>query len=566
MIYFSPKFTSFLVFRTDNTAQSLPLFTRALLLTIFHGLALPQKSMANKVTPMQQIRLLIQLLEKSYSLRAIAAELKLSRQPVTEYANRLKRSGLSWEQLRQLPDAELASIVYQPAVLPDFTDNIRRVEFNARLAYFQSELKRTGVTKLLLWQEYKAECPYHYQYTQFCILLKEAGKATQATMHLVHDPAAMVMVDFAGDKMQYVDKETGELIDCPVLVAVLPFSKYTFAMALPNASIPQVITAMNRCLLFFGGVPYSFKTDNMKQVVSKSCRYEPEFSAAMQQWALHNNITLLATRVAKPRDKGAVENEVKIAYQRIYAPLRDEQFTSINELNEAIIRQLHLHNQKLFQLKDHSRQQLFEQQEQSLLQPLPAASFVIKHQVLAKVQKNYHITLGENYHHYSVPYQFIGKKVSVVYDADHVEIYYLQQRIALHRRSYTKHGFTTTGTHMPDGHKSYAAQQGYTPAYFLAQAARIGPSVQQYMEQVLKSRAYTEQTYNACRGILRLNLEYGPERLQDACAWALTGAVFNYKTIQNILITKQDQRYGQQQPALFQLPEHPNLRGPDAYQ
>lgn len=515
---------------------------------------------------MQQIRLLIQLLEKGYSFRAIAAELKLSRQPVTEYAKRLKGSGLSWEQLRQLPDAELSAIVYQPAVLPDFTDNVRRIEFNTRLAYFQSELKRTGVTKLLLWQEYKAECPDHYQYTQFCILLKEASKVTQASMHLVHEPAAMVMVDFAGDKMRYVNKDTGELTDCPVLVAVLPFSKYTFAMALPNASIPQVIKAMNNCLTFFGGVPHSFKTDNMKQVVIKSCRYEPEFSAAMQQWAIHNNITLLATRVAKPRDKGAVENEVKIAYQRIYAPLRDNSFSSIHELNAAILRQLNLHNEKLFQLKDHSRKQLFEQQEQGLLQPLPAESFVIKHQVQAKVQKNYHITLGEDYHHYSVPYQYIGKKVSVVYDADDVEIYYQQQRIALHRRSYSKHGITTTGTHMPNGHQNYATQQGYTPAYFLAEAARIGPAVQQYMEQVLKSRAYTEQTYNACRGILRLSLEYSPERLQAACSWALTGAVFNYRTIQNILLSKQDQLYGQQPPNLFQLPEHPNLRGPDAYQ
>jgi hypothetical protein len=99
-------------------------------------------------------------------LRAIAAELKLSRQPVTEYAKRLKGAGLSWEQLRQLPDAELSAIVYQPAILPDFTDNVRRIEFNTRLAYFQSELKRTGVTKLLLWYEYKAECPDPYQYTQ----------------------------------------------------------------------------------------------------------------------------------------------------------------------------------------------------------------------------------------------------------------------------------------------------------------------------------------------------------------------------------------------------------------
>lgn len=175
-------------------------------------------------------------------------------------------------------------------------------------------------------------------------------------------------------------------------------------------------------------------------------------------------------------------------------------FYYLDELNMAISKQLALHNEKLFQLKDHSRLQLFEQQEKPLLNPLPAQAFVIKHQVLAKVQKNYHITLGENYHHYSVPYQFIGKQVSAVYDTDIVEIYDQHQRIALHRRSYKKHDFTTVSDHMPAGHQHFYQQQGWPPAYFLNQAMRIGPAVHQYMDEVLKARAFTEQTYNARPG------------------------------------------------------------------
>ena len=95
----------------------------------------------------------------------------------------------------------------------------------------------------------------------------------------------------------------------------------------------------------------------MKQIVTKSCRYEPVFTSSLQQWALHYNITLQATRVGKPKDKAAVENEVKIAYQRIYAPLRDEVYYSIEELNHAISKQLAMHNEKLFKLKDYSRLQ-----------------------------------------------------------------------------------------------------------------------------------------------------------------------------------------------------------------
>lgn len=522
--------------------------------------------MANQVIIMQQIRSILQLLEKGYSLRAISAQLGIARQAVTLYVNRLKGAAFTLEQLRQLDDAALSAIVYDPPAVVDYSGNSKRLEFNSRIPYFLNELKRTGVTRLLLWEEYSKECKDHFRYTQFCILLKEASKQTKATMHLVHKPAEMVMVDLAGDKMHYVDPFTGELIYCPVLICVLPFSKYSFAMALPDATIPEVIKALNACLQYFGGVPLSLKTDNMKQVVTKSCRYEPVFTEAMQQWALHYNITLLATRVAKPKDKGAVENEVKIAYQRIYAPLRDDVFGNIHDLNTAIQKQLVLHNEKLFQLKDHSRLQQFMQQEQSLLQPLPGHPFTLKHQVLAKVQKNYHITLGENYHHYSVPYQYIGKQVSAVYDTDIVEVYYQHQRIALHPRRYKKHDFTTQGDHMPTGHQNYFEQQGWTPAYFLAQAIRIGTAVHQYMDEVLKARAYTEQTFNACRGILRLHNQYGTTRLEAACARGLTGSVFNYRTIQNILVANHDQLGEQHQTDLFRLPEHPNLRGPDAYQ
>jgi transposase len=522
--------------------------------------------MANQVIIMQQIRAILQLLEKGYSLRAIAAQLHLARRTVTQYANRLHNHGLSLAELRQLPDAELAGIVYGSPIEVDYSRSPRRLDFVSRIPYFLTELTRTGVTRLLLWEGYRKDCRDPFGYTQFCVLLKEAAKPTQATMHLVHKPAAVVMVDFAGDKMHYVDSSTGEVVQCPVLVCVLPFSSYSFAMALADATIPQVIKALNGCLQYFGGVPITLKTDNMKQVVTKSCRYEPLFTEALTQWALHNNIALLATRVAKPKDKGAVENGVKIAYQRIYAPLRDQVFHSLEGLNEAIVKQLDIHHKKPFRLKDHSRQQLFATQEFPLLQPLPQQPFVLKHQVSAKVQKNYHITLGENYHHYSVPYQYIGKQVSVVYDSDIVEIYYLHQRIALHPRRYKKHDFTTTADHMPAGHQLFFEQQGWTPEYFLSQASRIGPTVYQYIDEVLKSRAFTEQTFNACRGILRLHRQYGPARLQAACARGLAGSVFNYRTIQNILITHQDQETTVQQPDLFRLPEHSNLRGPDAYQ
>lgn len=513
---------------------------------------------------MHQVRSIIQYLSKGYSLRAISRELRMSRKTITEYSIRLKSHRVALTQLQQLSDSELAAIVY--AASKPVIEDERQKDFKERAACFLSELKRTGVTRQLLWQEYRAGYPDGYGYTRFCILLAEYANKAIPVMRLNYRAAEVVMVDFAGDSLSYVDKATGEVISCPVLVCVLPYSGYSFVKALPNATMVQLISALNDCLSFFDGVPHSLKTDNMKQVVVKPSRYEPAFTEAFTQWAQHYNIALTAARVAKPKDKAPVENEVRITYRRIYAPLRDKTFFSLEALNDAISTQLDLHHRQNFQRKNYSRLDQFTAEEKPLLQPLPASPFVIKRRVQAKVQRNYHITLGEDWHHYSVPYQYIGKTVTVVYDADTVEIYLQFQRIALHKRSYKKHGYSTVKEHMPEGHQHYFERRGWTADYFLRQAATVGISTKQYIEKLLKGKHFTEQTYNACLGILRLGKQYGNDRLEAACSRALSGEQFTYRTIDNILKNNLDKQPYTGQQELFKTPPHDNLRGPDAYQ
>lgn len=175
-------------------------------------------------------------------------------------------------------------------------------------------------------------------------------------MHFVHYPAKLMEVDFAGDMLHYVDPSSGELIACPVFVAILPFSGYGYVEALPNAKLSQVVQALNNAIDYYGGVPQTIKSDNMKQWVSKTCRYEPVFTDMLEQWANHNHIALLATRPYKPKDKASVENNVKITYRRIYAGLRNDTFTSLAELNKAIRAKLNQHHQLNFQKKIYSRQ------------------------------------------------------------------------------------------------------------------------------------------------------------------------------------------------------------------
>lgn len=519
--------------------------------------------MSNQPITMLQIRRILQLLKAGHSKRKIARELHIGRNTISGYVSRLEASGQDIDSLMKLPDSDLGALLYRntDVVSPD-----SRFEYiEERLSYYEKQLAQKGVTRLLLWKEYKEEVPGGYEYTQFCEHLYTHQVKNGATMHFEHKPGERVQVDFAGSELSYVDKSTGEVISCPVLVCVLPYSGYTYVEALVSAKQEYFFAALCHCMDYFRGVPGNVLSDNMKQYVKKSNRYEPVFSEASEQWALHYQTTLSATRVRKPKDKPTVENMVNIAYMRIYAPLRNKTFYSLEELNIAIMVQLDTHHSTPFQKRTYSRLDRFVEDEQHLLKELPAEPFIFKHTVKAKVQKNYHIILGEDWHQYSVPYQYISKTVKLVYDIGEVEIYLGTRRIAAHKRNLRKHGYTTLSEHMPEKHKKYHETKGWNSEYFLKKANEIGENSFEIMGRILESRTFTEQAYRACQGLLRLSEQYGRERFENACKRAIPAARVSYRMISNILKNNLDKQQSNQMDLFSIIPEHGNIRGPGSY-
>lgn len=519
--------------------------------------------MANKTITMLQIRRVLQLLDQGVSQRRISKEVGISRNTVQDYCEKISTTGISARKLLSLDDHTLNQTIRteKPVDLKD----ARYEKLAPDLAYYQLELLRTGVTRLLLWKEYCKKVTDPYSYQQFCYHLSNHHRINSAVMHFQHSAGHKAEIDFAGKKMSYVDRYSGEVIHCPVLVGVLLYSGYTYVEALHNASMEELVPALNHCVEYFGGVSVHTTSDNMSQTVKSANRYEPTFSELINQWSVHYNTTFLATRVAKPRDKATVEKSVDLAYKRIYGPLRDQIFHSLEELNQAIRKCLHAHNHELFQKKDHSRFDLLLKERPSL-RPLPSVPFELKYSVQAKVQKNYHVTLGQDWHHYSVPYRFIGRKVKIIYDTQQVEIYDGLNRIALHRRNYHKHGYTTLDVHMPEKHRRYKESLAWNEEYFLEKAECIGESFKKVIERILNARHFTEQTYNACLGLLRLENKYGKTRLEAASKLALLGSSITYRSISNILSNGTDrQLFLSENRDLSVPPSHDNIRGPENY-
>ncbi|MCH7411362.1 IS21 family transposase [Belliella sp. DSM 111904] len=410
---------------------------------------------------MDRIRQILLMLDRRLSERKISRELKISRKTVRRYREAFEPTGLNYKSLLNLSDVELDKMVGKSSTENPVLDP-RKIRFLDQATYFLEELKNprlVGVTRYLLWEEYCKGDPDPYGYSRFCDLLSDAGRVNGATMHFEHTAGEKLEVDFAGKPLWYVDKETGEVINCPVLVAVLPYSGYGYVEVLPNAKLPQLIKALNNCLAYLGGSPMTAKSDNTRQWVSKGCKYEPTFPQALKQWASHNKIGLLAARPFRPNDKPTAENHVYTAYLRIYAKLRNNTYTSLNELNKAVREKLDEHHRMSFQKKALSRREVFESQERQALLPLPEKPFELKDYVSAKVQQNYHILLGENRHYYSVPFKLIGKQVNLVYCSDHVEVFLNFERVALHSRNMKKSGYSTLLEHMPATHKHYCRQQ-----------------------------------------------------------------------------------------------------------
>jgi hypothetical protein len=200
-----------------------------------------------------------------------------------------------------------------------------------------------------------------------------------------------------------------------------------------------------------------------------------------------------------------------------------------------------------------------------LLSTLPEQPFIIKHTATAKVQKNYHVILGEDWHQYSVPYHYIGKKVKIIYDTDEVEIYLGMSRIASHKRDYRKHGYSTLAEHMPEKHRRYQEAKGWDADYFLGKAKEIGAYSYQVIDRILESRTFTEQAYLACRGLMRLSDHYGPDRFENACRRATQAPRVSYRLIDNILTNNLDQICTDQVTLFTPIKDHENLRGSEVY-
>ncbi len=495
--------------------------------------------------------------EQKQSLRRVAASCSVAASTVLGVERRARAAGLSWPLPEELDEAGLERLLYPR---PGRGGRGRRARPDFEYVY--RELKRKGVTLALLWQEYRAEHPGDgYGYSQFCELYRRWRGTLDVTMRQEHRAGERLFVDWAGQKMPIIDAATGEVTETSIFVAALGASDFTYAEALADEKLPSWLAGHIRAFEYLGGVTELVVPDNTKTGVSKPCFYDPDLNPSYRELAEHYATAILPTRVASPRDKAKVENAVQQVERWVLAPLRNQRFFSLAELNRAIRDRLEwLNNRPLSRLSG-SRRSLFEDLDRPALRPLPTRRFEIAEwKTNVGVGIDYHIEFDR--HYYSVPYQLTRKRVDVRATATTIECFFKGKRVASHRRSSQRGRHTTDSAHRPASHRRYAE---WTPSRMIRWAETIGPETASVVRHVLETKPHPEQGFRSCLGIIRLADKYTKPRVEAACRRARQIGSASYKSVRSILATGLDG----QQPSLPELclpPHHHNLRGANYYQ
>lgn len=512
--------------------------------------------MPNKRITMRNIREILRLrLVAGLSVRQINRSTRISVGSVQKLLSKANELMLTWELVEPLNDTELALMFYPRA---DIKSSKRFAMPDWSLVH--TELKRKGMTKQLLWEEYTEQYPNNcYSYPQYCAIYMEWAKKQKRSIRQLHKSGEKLFVDYCGQTVPIIDAATGEIKKAQIFVAVMGCSSYTFAEATWSQSLPDWLGSHVRALTFFGGCPELIIPDNLRSGVSRACRYDPDINPGYQQLAAHYGVGIIPARPYKPKDKAKAEVGVQLVERWILAKLRKLSFFSLAELNACIKILLKELNERPFKQMPGSRQSVFEQMDKPALKPLPAHPWQYIDIKQVKVNIDYHIQYQR--HHYSVPHQFVGETLELRADETRVCLYFQNKLASSHARKFLA-GITTEPGHMPERHQKH---HKWSPGRLKNWAKDIGPDVLHWVDTQLASRQHVEQSYRICLGLLNLSRTYPAVRLNAACARASKAKLYRLKHIKNILDSNLDTLPIQDTPIINLPQSHENIRGPHSF-
>jgi len=212
---------------------------------------------------MRKIKDVLRLkLDAKLSHQQIAAALGISKGVVAKYTGLAAAAGLDWASMQAMDEAALQRRLLAAPERP-------RNQVQPDYGRLHQELRRKGMTLMLLWEEHRADYADQqtYGYTQFCENYRRFAKQLKRSMRQVHRAGEKLFIDYAGPTIALTDGGRAH-----IFVAALGASSYTYACATPSETMADWVESTVRALAFYGGVTQLIVPDNPKAMISDANR------------------------------------------------------------------------------------------------------------------------------------------------------------------------------------------------------------------------------------------------------------------------------------------------------
>lgn len=336
-------------------------------------------------------------------------------------------------------------------------------------------------------------------------------------------PAEEAQVDFgyAG----YTKDNAGKRRKTWVFNMKMSYSRMDYYKKVYNQRVETFIECHETAFKYFGGIPGCVRIDNLKAAILEANFYEPVYQRMYKNFADHYGFQIIPCRTYHPNDKGKVESGIKYVKGNFFA---GRVFKNEDDLDRQLYRwQEYKCNVRVHGTTRKVPREVFTAEEKPRLKCLPVEDFKMIEGGSRKVYHDCHIFVKRNY--YSVPFEYIGKKVEVEVSKTLLKVYRNNKEIAVHPRLSGEGQFSTIKSHYPK-YKMYSDTE-YQQRYRVKMA-----DIGNYAEQLFL--AITEKQprdwSRPILGILSLLKKYPKKIVNLACKRAIAFKVYKYLTVKNI--------------------------------
>lgn len=481
---------------------------------------------------MPEIREIIRRLRNKQSIREIRKETGVHRKTIRKVIKLATKH--DWLNcLKQLPDDHQISLAWsKPASRKSHPLDI-----------WQDDFKRwvEDGTSFLLMHDFIKDQHKCSESTVRRYVKRKHGKRPRAVMKRDTTPGKVMEVDFGELGLVY------DPIECRnrkvyVFSGRLVHSRKTYRQICFDQKHETFFQCHINAFEHFGGVPETVRPDNLKAAVIKACWYEPLINRAYRSLAEHYDFVISPCKAYHPEHKGSVESDIKYIKGNFWPRYKETEFRKgrkiphTTDISEALRKwDNEVADVRILKgIADSSPREIFESEEKSKLKSLPIFRWQPVRWVTCNVNESWRIRFDCST--YTVPHEYIGKKVQACIIANSVHIFHDFKEICSHERAKRKYQDMSKPYHAPDNCLEYLQ---CTYKGLLDKAACLGPNIHAVASKIFEDK-YTDGK-PAVHGLLGFVKKYSLKRVEAACHRALGFNTPTYKSVKNILLKGLDE-------------------------